>query len=77
MFSCTTCHKNTVKMHHSTAAPTDMAALGRTQTGGAVGLPATGYPPARGGTPWVLVFGGLTAGAALLFLAWRLRAVVR
>jgi hypothetical protein len=75
-FSCTTCHKNTVKMHHSVVAPADMAALGRTQTGGSLGLPSTGYPPG-GGTPYVQVFGGLAAGFALLLLAWRLLVISR
>jgi hypothetical protein len=75
-FGCTTCHKDTVKMHHSTAATAGMAARGGTRTGRVVGLPTTGYPPG-GGSPWVLVSGCLTAGVALLFLAWRLRVVSR
>ena len=73
-YGCSTCHKDTVRMHHSTAAAAGMAALGGTHTGRVVGLPTTGYPPG-GGTPWVLVCVCLTAGVALLFLAWRLRAV--
>jgi hypothetical protein len=61
-------------MHHSTVVAANMGAVGRTRTGGAVGFPTTGYP-IGGGTPWVLVSGCLTAGAALLFLAWRLRSL--
>ena len=41
------------------------------------GLPTTGYPPADGGSPWLLVTGVFAAGVALLFAAWRLRAASR
>lgn len=72
-YGCTTCHTNSVKLHHGTAAATNMAARGGTAAGGVVGLPRTGYPPG-GGSAWVLVVGSLAAGVALLCLAWRLRA---
>ena len=41
------------------------------------GLPTTGYPPADGGSPWLLVTGVFAASVALLFAAWRLRAASR
>ena len=74
-YACTTCHKDTVKMHHSTAVVAGMAALGGTRSGTLVGLPTTGYPP--GSPPWVLVSGCLAAGVVLLFLARRLLSVAR
>jgi hypothetical protein len=43
----------------------------------AVAFPATGYPPADGGSSWPLVSGAFAAGLTLLLVAWRLRVVAR